>query len=41
MRKEALSGGQQQQQHMYAYIIMLQSSDECSIIPNELSKKDD
>ena len=41
MRKEALSRGQQQQQHMFVNDIMFQISDECSIIPNELPKKAD
>ena len=41
MRKEALSRGQQQQQHMLVVDIMFQISDECPIIPNELPKKDD
>ena len=41
MRKEALSRGQQQQQHMFVIDFMLQISDEPSIIPNELPKKAD
>ena len=41
MRKEALSRGQQQQQHMFVVDIMFLSSDERSIIPNELPKKAD
>ena len=41
MRKEALSRGQQQQQHMFVVDIMFQISDERSIIPNELPKKAD
>ena len=39
MRKEALSGGQQQQQHMFVVDIMSLISDERSIIPNESTKK--
>ena len=41
MRKEALSGGQQQQQRVYVVNIMSLISDERLIIPNEHLKKDD
>ena len=41
MRKEALSRGQQQQQHMLVVDIISPISDESSIIPNEYLKKDD
>ena len=41
MRKEALSRGQQQQQHMFVVDIISPISDEHSIIPNESTKKAD
>ena len=41
MRKEALSGGQQQQQRVFVVDIMSLISDERLIIPNELLKKVD
>ena len=41
MRKEALSRGQQQQQHMFVVDIISLISDEHSIIPNESTKKAD
>lgn len=41
MRSEPLSGGQQQQQHMFVAMVMTLISDETLVCPNEWQKKFD